>query len=76
MELNQDHDATKVDVQLAVIARDIVYIKDQLSDVQTTLHSNYVLKSDFEPVQKIVYGLVGLVMIAIIGALMALVIKQ
>ena len=37
--------------------------------------SNYVSKEEFEPIKKIVYGLVGLILVAVVGALMALVVR-
>ena len=36
----------------------------------------YVSKVEFEPVQKIVYGMVGIILVAVIGALVALVVMR
>lgn len=50
--------------------KDIYEAVDQLrKDIAT----NYVTKDAFDPVRNIVYGLVGVVMLGVIGALVALV---
>ena len=56
-----------------VIANDISYIRDDLVEIKSTLKGSYVTKEEFEPIKKIVYGLVGLILIAVVGALMGLV---
>lgn len=65
---------TRDDIKLAVIQNDLTYIKEKLNAVDTKVSQNYVSKEEFEPVRKIVYGLVGLILIAVVGALVALVI--
>lgn len=65
---------TRDDVKLAVIQNDLTYIKEKLNAVDTKVSQNYVSKDEFEPVRKIVYGLVALILIAVVGALVALVI--
>jgi hypothetical protein len=62
------------DIKLAVIQTDLTYIKEKLNAVDTKVSQNYVSKDEFEPVRKIVYGLVTLILIAVVGALVALVI--
>lgn len=62
------------DVKLAVIQNDLTYIKEKLNAVDTKVSQNYVSKDEFEPIRKIVYGLVSLILIAVVGALVALVI--
>jgi thiosulfate reductase cytochrome b subunit len=42
---------------------------------QTTILKNYVRKDQFEPVQRLVYGLVALVLIAVMSGLIALVLQ-
>ena len=65
---------TRDDVKLAVIQNDLTYIKEKLNAVDNKVSSNYVSKDEFEPVRKIVYGLVALILVAVVGALVALVI--
>ena len=62
------------ETKLAVIQTDLTYIKEKLNAVDTKVSSGYVTKEQFEPVRNIVYGLVGLILIAVVGALVALVV--
>lgn len=67
---NNQSDETK----LAVIQTDLTYIKEKLNAVDNKVSSHYVSKEEFEPIKKIVYGLVSLILIAVVGALVALVV--
>lgn len=62
------------ETKLAVIQTDLTYIKEKLNAVDTKVSSHYVSKEEFEPIKKIVYGLVSLILIAVVGALVALVV--
>lgn len=67
---NTQSDETK----LAVIQTDLTYIKEKLNAVDNKVSSNYVSKEEFDPIKKIVYGMVSLILIAVVGALVALVV--
>lgn len=62
------------ETKLAVIQTDLTYIKEKLNAVDNKVSSHYVSKEEFEPIKKIVYGLVSLILIAVVGALVALVV--
>ncbi len=62
------------DIQLAVIQNDLTYIKEKLTTLDTKVSSGYVSKEEFEPIKKIVYGVVSLILVAVVGALVALVV--
>lgn len=64
------------DVKLAVIANDIGYIKEKLSHIEDSVNAHYVTKDEFEPIKRIVYGLVSLILIAVVGALINLVVQK
>lgn len=66
----QETQATK----LAVIANDIAYMKNDIHDIKSNVAQGYVTKDEFEPIKKIVYGLVGLILVAVVGALLSLVV--
>lgn len=71
----------KKEVVLAVIARDINYIKETIDKVQTHIDGSLVSKDEFEgrlrPLEKVVYGIVALVLTTVGVALISLVvIKQ
>lgn len=59
-----------------VIATKIEYIARDVSDIKSKLDEQYVTLDQFEPVKKIVYGMVSVILLAVIGAIVALVIKQ
>lgn len=69
-ENNNDNDR----VQLAVISNDLTYIKEKMNAIDTKVSNNYVSKEEFEPIKKIVYGVVSLILVAVVGALVALVV--
>lgn len=67
---SQQTDETK----LAVMQTDLTYIKEKLNAVDQKVSTHYVSKEEFEPIRKIVYGMVSLILIAVVGALVALVV--
>lgn len=67
-------DNSRDDIKLAVIQNDLTYIKEKLNAVDNKVSSHYVSKEEFEPIKKIVYGVVSLILVAVVGALVALVV--
>lgn len=51
-------------------------IYDAINDFRNEVKCSYVTNDRFNPVEKLVYGLVGIVMVAVFGALVALVINK
>jgi hypothetical protein len=64
------------DVTLAVIQNDLGYLKEKMNSIDNKVSSGYVSKEEFEPIKKIVYGVVSLILIAVVGALVALVVSN
>lgn len=62
-------------IKLAVMANDISYIKEKLNSVDQKVSSHYVSKEEFEPIKRLVYGLVALILVAVVGSVVGLVIK-
>lgn len=62
------------ETKLALLQNDITYIKEKLNAVDSKVSSSYVSKEEFDPIKKIVYGMVSLILIAVVGALVALVV--
>jgi hypothetical protein len=62
--------------EIALIAQDIKYIKDDVQEIKGKLEKNYITREEFDPIKKIVYGIVGLVLTGVLGALLALVIRK
>lgn len=76
---------TNIDV--AIIANDISYIKQELDDIKKRLDQQYVTRVEFDgkmkslmdkydPGLKLIYGMVTLVLTGVMGALLALVINK
>lgn len=51
-------------------------IQEDVIEIKAMLQSNFVTKAEFKPVQMVVYGLVSTFLLGILGALLALVIRQ
>lgn len=62
-------------VMLKGMASDVSYIKGEVEKINTRLEKDYVTQDQFDPIRKIVYGLVSLILIAVVGALLAVVIR-
>jgi hypothetical protein len=59
------------EVQVAVMANDIQYIKKSIDEINAKLNGDfYVTKNEFDPVKKVVYGLVGMTLVAVLGAVL------
>lgn len=68
--------AKTAEIALAVMGKDVSYIKAGVDDLKKLISENYVLKSEFEPIKKIVYGTTGLILTAVLIALISLVVKH
>lgn len=64
------------ETQMALIAQKVDYMKDKLDEVDGKLNSHYVTKEEFEPIKKVVYGVVGLMLTLVVGAIVSLAIIQ
>jgi hypothetical protein len=60
----------------AVLLTKLEYIRQDIEEIKTTLRSDYVKHAEFLPVRNLVYGLVGLILMAVVGALLGLVILK
>ena len=66
---------TNIKTTIALMSRDISYIKDEVKNISKRLEDDYVTKDAFDPVKRIAYGLVGLIVSGVILALLGLVIR-
>ena len=57
------------------VEKDIDYLKEEVSQLRLSLKDNHVRREEFEPIKKIVYGVVSVLMMGVVGALLAIVIK-
>ena len=68
-------------VSLNAVMRELEIITDNIHDIRASIvkieermEEKYVSKVEFEPIKNIVYGLVGTILLAFIGAVISLVI--
>lgn len=59
-----------------LIKKDIDYIKLQLATINEKLDHEYITRTEFAPIQKIVYGGVSLALVTVATALLALVVTK
>jgi len=63
------------DIDLAVVASDVKYLIKSIDGINEVLKHKFVTQEEFEPIRRIIYGLVATILIAFIGAVIALIIK-
>lgn len=70
------------EVKLAVMSEkitniqsDVQDIKDSLRDLKTAVEEKFVTKGEFSPVKSVVYGLVALILTAVVTAVIYLVVQ-
>jgi hypothetical protein len=70
------------DTDIAILSNDMKYIKGMVDKINRKLDEDYVtqdqlqnLRDRFDLVQRVVFGLVGLILIAVVGALITGVLK-
>lgn len=66
---------TEILVELAKQRVILERVRHDIKDLKKESREEYVTKAQFEPVQKLVYGMVGLVLLAVITALLAIVVN-
>ena len=59
----------KSETTIAVMSTDIKYIKKSIGEIKACLKDDYVKKTEFDPVKKIAYGLVSLVLVIVVSAI-------
>lgn len=68
--MNNNEQKNILETAIEYIKRDITEIKDTLKEMR----GDFVLQAEFRPVKMLVYGMVGLILMSVVTALMALVI--
>jgi len=58
------------------IEENIKQMQKDIAEIKKQLENDYVHKHTFEPVQKIVYGVVGIIVMTVFTALVALVVNS
>lgn len=72
---NNTKEINGLTTNVAVILSEMKTVKDDVKDIKEKLEKDYVSQDQFTPVKNIAYGLVSTILLAVIGALVALVLK-
>jgi len=74
--VNNTKEINGLTTNVAVILSEMKTVKDDVREIKDKLEKDYVTEDEFAPVKNIVYGMVGTILLAVIGALIALVINK
>lgn len=58
----------------AIVNLDVGYIKKDIAEIKALLSEKYVTKESFGPVKIITYGMTGIALVGVVGAVVSLVI--
>lgn len=62
-------------VKLAVMANDIKHINSDVKEIKEKLEETYITKAEFLPIRNLVYGLVALILTAVVAGGLALILR-
>ncbi len=71
----ETYDRRKQDTDLVEVKVGVQYLVKEVDKINEKLEHDYVTQDQFEPIKKIVYGLVGTILLGVLGGLMALLLK-
>ncbi len=63
-------------VSIAVMANQVSNIQSDVRDIKGRLEKDYVTQDQFDPIKRLVYGVVGLVLASVVLAVLALIITR
>lgn len=73
--VRREEAAVATAVRIGELGRDMSYVKDAVDRIDDKVSKGYVTKEEFEPIRRLVYYVASLVVLAVVGALLALIIK-
>ena len=73
---NETDQSTEVLVELAKQRVILERMHHDLRDLKIESREQYVTKIEFEPIQRLVYGMVGLILISVLTALLAIIVRM
>ena len=71
-----EHAEERRAISFEVIDTKLNFIMQSVKDIKQDLEKNYVTRMEFDPVKKIIYGLVGIILLAVVGAMVTLVVNK
>lgn len=58
-----------------IISTRLEYIQADVAEIKAKLDKDYVTNDEFDPIRRVVYGMVSVVLLAVVGAMVALVMR-
>lgn len=74
--MKKDYSAQNDAVDIARIGEKVIYIQKTVTEMNDKLDAHYVTKDQFEPVRNLVYGMVGIILTAVVVAIIKLIIMK
>ena len=71
-----DKPTNKIAIEIAVMSNRLGTIESDVRDIKSKLEADYVTQDQFEPVKRIVYGMVSVILLAVVGALVTLILNK
>ena len=59
--------------KISAMQKDIIYIRDKIDNLEKSLNKKYVTRMEFEPIKKVVYGLIAAILLSFLGGLLSFV---
>jgi hypothetical protein len=63
------------ETSIALLGKDVGYIKTKVDNIELCITNNYITRLEFDPIKRLVYGTVAIILSAVIIALVTLVVK-
>lgn len=65
-----------VDLALAILDAKLSHISDDVQEMKNILRGDYIRRDEFDPVKAVVFGLVAVILLAVVGSLVTLVLRR
>lgn len=72
---NNSSDINDITTDVAVLLSKVGGIEEDVREIKGKLERDYVTQDQFEPIKKIVYGLVSIVLTSVVGAILLITLK-
>ena len=64
-----------VEFSLALFDAKLSHIRDDVAEIKKLMRADHVRREEFGPVQSIVFGLVAVILLAVVGAMLSLILR-
>ena len=64
------------DSEIVAIKKDVAYLVKKVDSIDEKLEAKYITKLEFDPIKKLVYGTVSVILVGVMTALVRLILIQ